>query len=111
MTSVEIGSVLGGKFRVIRRIGAGGMGSVYEVEHTLTKHRRALKLLSDEMAAIPTIVTPILREASAAGHLGNPQIAETFDAGVLEAGQPSIIMELLQGQTLAAYIAERESLG
>jgi serine/threonine-protein kinase len=111
MTSIEIGSVLGGKFRVIRRIGAGGMGSVFEVEHALTKHRRALKLLSDEMAAIPTIVTRFLREASAAGHIGNPHVVETFDAGVLEAGQPYIIMELLQGQTLADYIADRGSLG
>ena len=110
MTSIEIGSVLGGKFRVIRRIGAGGMGSVFEVEHTLTKHRRALKLLSDEMAAIPTIVTRFLREASAAGHIGNPHVVETFDAGVLDAGQPYIIMELLQGQTLADHIAERGSL-
>jgi serine/threonine-protein kinase len=111
MASIEIGSVLGGKFRVIRRIGAGGMGSVYEVEHTLTKHRRALKLLSDEMAAIPIIVTRFLREASAAGHIGNPHVVETFDAGVLEGGQPYIIMELLQGNTLADYIAERGSLG
>jgi serine/threonine-protein kinase len=111
MTSIEIGSVLGGKFRVIRRIGAGGMGSVFEVEHTLTKHRRALKLLSDEMAAIPSIVTRFLREASAAGHIGNPHVVETFDAGVLEGGQPYIVMELLQGRTLADYIADRGSLG
>jgi eukaryotic-like serine/threonine-protein kinase len=108
--SIDIGSVLGGKFRVIRRIGAGGMGSVYEVEHTLTKHRRALKLLSEEMAAIPTIVTRFLREASAAGHIGNPHVVETFDAGVLEGGEPYIIMELLEGQTLADYIADRGSL-
>ena len=108
--SVELGSVLGGKFKVIRRIGAGGMGSVYEVEHTLTKHRRALKLLSDEMAAMPSIVTRFLREASAAGHIGNPHVVETFDAGVLDAGQPYIIMELLEGQTLADYIGERGSL-
>jgi serine/threonine-protein kinase len=111
MTSIELGSVLGGKFRVIRRIGAGGMGSVYEVEHTLTRHRRALKLLNDEMAAIPMIVTRFLREASAAGHIGNPHVVETFDAGVLDAGQPYIVMELLQGRTLADYVAERGSLG
>jgi serine/threonine-protein kinase len=111
MASIDSDSVLGDKFRVIRRIGAGGMGSVYEVEHTLTKHRRALKLLSDEMAAIPTIVTRFLREASAAGRIGNPHVVETFDAGVLDGGQPYIIMELLQGQTLADYIADRRSLG
>ncbi|HTQ04217.1 MAG TPA: serine/threonine-protein kinase [Polyangiaceae bacterium] len=111
MASIDLGSVLGGKFKVIRRIGAGGMGSVYEVEHTITKHRRALKLLSEEMAAIPAIVTRFLREASAAGRIGNPHVVETFDAGVLESGEPYIIMELLEGQTLADYISERGSLG
>jgi serine/threonine-protein kinase len=109
-TSVEIGSVLGGKLKVIRRIGAGGMGSVFEVEHTLTKHRRALKLLSDELAIIPSIVTRFLREASAAGHIGNPHVVETFDAGVLDTGEPYIVMELLEGQTLADYIADRGTL-
>lgn len=111
MTSIDLGSVLGGKFEVIRRIGAGGMGSVYEVEHTLTKHRRALKLLSDEMAALPAIVTRFLREASAAGRIGNPHVVETFDAGVLEGGEPYIVMELLEGQTLAEYIGARGALG
>src|SRR6185369_14976138 len=99
--SIELGSVLGGKLKVIRRIGAGGMGSVYEVEHTLTKHRRALKLLSDELSIIPSIVTRFLREASAAGHIGNPHVVETFDAGVLDTGEPYIVMELLEGETLA----------
>jgi serine/threonine-protein kinase len=65
---IEVGTILGGKFRVIRQIGYGGMGSVYEVEHTLTRHRRALKLLHKEMADIPAIVTRFLREASAARH-------------------------------------------
>jgi serine/threonine-protein kinase len=73
---------------VIRQIGLGGMGAVYEVEHTLTKHRRALKLLHAEMAAIPAIVTRFLREASAAGHIGNPHVVETFDAGQLDDGEP-----------------------
>ena len=109
-TTVEIGSVLGGKLKVIRRIGAGGMGSVYEVEHTLTKHRRALKLLSDELSIIPSIVTRFLREASAAGHIGNPHVVETFDAGVLDTGEPYIVMELLEGQTLADYIEQRGAL-
>jgi serine/threonine-protein kinase len=111
MTSIDLGTVLGGKFKVIRRIGAGGMGSVYEVEHTITKHHRALKLLSEEMAALPAIVTRFLREASAAGRIGNPHVVETFDAGVLESGEPYIVMELLEGRTLADYIGERGSLG
>ena len=109
--SIELGSVLGGKFKVIRRIGAGGMGSVYEVEHTLTKHRRALKLLHRRIAAgARRIVTRFLREASAAGHIGNPHIVETFDAGQLpEAAQPYIVMELLQGHRSPTTSRQRGS--
>ncbi len=77
MTSIDLGSVLGGKFKVIRRIGAGGMGSVYEVEHTLTKHRRALKLLSEEMAAMPAIVTRFLRSRGGPSPITSPSAARS----------------------------------
>jgi eukaryotic-like serine/threonine-protein kinase len=99
------GTLLAGKFRVIRRLGEGGMGSVYEIEHELTKHRRALKMLHASMAAMPSIVERFLREASAAGRVGNPHIAETFDAGVLETGEPYLVMELLRGEPLSARVA------
>jgi eukaryotic-like serine/threonine-protein kinase len=99
------GTVLAGKFRVVSRLGEGGMGAVYEIEHELTKHRRALKLLHKSMAAMPSVVERFLREASAAGRVGNPHIVETFDAGVLETGEPYLVMELLRGQPLSARIA------
>ena len=108
---IEVGTILGGKFRVIRQIGYGGMGAVYEVEHTLTRHRRALKLLHSEMADIPAIVTRFLREASAAGHIGNPHVVETFDAGQLDSGEPYIVMELLEGKTLAELLEQSKVLG
>ena len=98
------GTLIAGKFRVIRRLGEGGMGSVYEIEHELTKHRRALKMLHAAMAAMPSIVERFLREASAAGRVGNPHIAETFDAGVLETGEPYLVMELLRGEPLSARV-------
>jgi eukaryotic-like serine/threonine-protein kinase len=98
------GTLLAGKFRVIRRLGEGGMGSVYEIEHELTKHRRALKMLHSALAAMPSIVERFLREASAAGRVGNPHIAETFDAGVLETGEPYLVMELLRGEPLSARV-------
>jgi serine/threonine-protein kinase len=99
------GTILAGKFRVVSRLGEGGMGAVYEIEHELTKHRRALKLLHKSMAAMPSVVERFLREASAAGRVGNPHIVETFDAGVLESGEPYLVMELLRGQPLSARIA------
>src|SRR5580704_12086472 len=88
----------------------GGMGSVYEVEHEFTKHRRALKLLHAEMLEHPIVVARFLREASAAGHIGNPHIVETFDAGTLESGAPYIVMELLAGETLADRLSREGRL-
>jgi len=99
------GTVLAGKFRVVSRLGEGGMGAVYEIEHELTKHRRALKLLHKSMAAMPSVVERFLREASAAGRVGNPHIVETFDAGVLDTGEPYLVMEILRGQPLSSRIA------
>jgi serine/threonine protein kinase len=99
------GSVVAGKLRVVRLLGEGGMGAVYEVEHELTKHRRALKVLHPRVAGSPTIVARFLREASAAARIGNPHIAETFDAGRLESGEPYLLMELLDGETLDGRVS------
>jgi len=104
------GTLLAGKFRVLRQIGAGGMGAVYEVEHELTRHRRALKLLHEEFSERPDVVARFLREASAAGRIGSPHIVETFDAGHLESGEPYIVMELLDGQPLSDLIEQRGQL-
>jgi hypothetical protein len=95
------GTVIAGKFRVLRLLGVGGMGVVYEIEHELTKHRRALKLLHSQFCAYPAAVARFLREASAAGRIGNAHIVETFDAGQLDSGEPYIVMEQLDGETLA----------
>ncbi len=108
--SFAVGSVVAGKLRIVRLLGAGGMGAVYEVEHEITRHRRALKLLHAQMADVPSVVERFLREASAAGRIGNPHIVETFDAGHLETGEPYIVMELLQGKTLADLLQEKGPL-
>jgi len=100
------GAVVAGKLRIVRQLGEGGMGAVFEVEHELTRHRRALKLLHAQMARVPSVVERFLREASAAGRIGNPHIVETFDAGRLETGEPYIVMELLRGKTLAELLEQ-----
>ncbi|HVW30828.1 MAG TPA: protein kinase [Polyangiaceae bacterium] len=104
-SALEPGTVLAGRFRVVRCMGVGGMGAVYEIEHELTKHRRALKLLHAVMAQNTAVVERFLREASAAGRVGNQHIVETFDAGTLESGEPYLVMEMLRGQTLSDRIA------
>jgi eukaryotic-like serine/threonine-protein kinase len=94
------GTLIAGKLRLIRTLGAGGMGIVYEVEHEITKHHRALKVLHAYAAEQPGVVERFLREASAAGRVGNAHVAETFDAGKLDSGEPYLLMELLDGETV-----------
>jgi len=101
------GAVLDDKFRVERRLGAGGMGAVYEVTHLLTKHRRALKLIHPQIAQQEVTVARFFREASAAGRIGNAHIVETFDAGWLTTGEPYLVMELLDGVPLTDRIAQQ----
>jgi len=104
---LPFGTLVAGKYSIVRPLGEGGMGAVYVVEHTITKHHRALKLLHPEMTAVRDVVDRFLREASAAGHIGSEHIVETFDAGTLENGAPYLVMELLKGETLAERIARR----
>jgi eukaryotic-like serine/threonine-protein kinase len=107
---LEPGTLLAGKLRIVRLLGAGGMGAVYEVEHLITKHRRALKLLHPQFVAYPHVIERFLREASAAGRIGNPHIIETFDAGQLESGEPYLVMELLEGQSLSDLMEKKGAL-
>ena len=97
-------AVVAGKLQIVRQLGEGGMGAVYEVEHIFTKHRRALKLLRPEFCQSSEAVARFLREASAAGRIDSPHIVETFDAGILDSGEPYLVMELLKGQPLQDLI-------
>jgi serine/threonine protein kinase len=109
--SLPEGTVVAGKLRIVRELGIGGMGTVYEVEHELTRHRRALKILHARAAQEPSAVTRFLREASAAARIGNAHIAETFDAGRLDTGEPYLVMELLEGETLDQRLQRVGAIG
>ncbi len=99
------GTLVGGKLRIVRTLGTGGMGAVYEVQHEITRHHRALKLLHASVRLEhPDLVRRFLREASVAGTLGDPHIVETYDAGDLDTGEPYLLMELLSGESLAARL-------
>ncbi len=102
------GTLLADKFRIQRLLGAGAMGAVYAIQHELTRHRRALKLLHADVRSVPDLVRRFLNEASAAGRAGSAHLVETFDAGTLPSGEPYVVMELLEGETLTGLL-ERES--
>ncbi|MCC7539732.1 MAG: serine/threonine protein kinase [Deltaproteobacteria bacterium] len=97
-----------GKLRVVRRLGRGGMGSVYEVEHTLTRHRRALKVVHPALAREPDLAARFVREVGVAARIASPHVVETYDAGTLDDGTPYALMELLEGETLASRLERVE---
>src|SRR5687768_14892049 len=99
-TDELVGQILLGKLEVIRRLGGGGMGVVYEVEHRLTGHRRALKVVHAKYADRPRFMKRLLREAKVAGTLETKHVVETFDAGRFEDGSAYVLMELLKGRSL-----------
>ncbi|MCC6523996.1 MAG: protein kinase [Polyangiaceae bacterium] len=100
-----------GRYEVVRAIGVGGMGVVYEVVDQVTERRRALKLMQPSMLGDAESQRRFRREATVAAAIDSEHVAEVLDAGVdEERGAPFIVMELLRGQELAELLTERGSL-
>ena len=101
---VEIGEVVEGRYKIVRAIAAGGMGTVFLAEHWLIKRRFALKILRGEYATDATMIRRFLNEALAAGTLGHPNIVEATDMGFTKSDTPYIVFEFLEGRSLATEI-------
>lgn len=103
---LEVGQIVDGKYRVIRVIGEGGMGVVYEGENTRIHRRVAIKVLHPEFMADAEAVKRFEREAQAAGHIGNDHILEVLDLGSLPSGESFMVMEYLDGEPLTNRIRQ-----
>jgi serine/threonine-protein kinase len=100
----EAGHVIDGKYRLVRLIGTGGMGAVYEGENLLIRRRVAIKILHAASTGNADAIRRFEREAQAAGEIGNDHILEVLDLGSLDNGDRYMVMEYLDGETLAARI-------
>jgi serine/threonine protein kinase len=90
-----------GNYRILSKISDGGMGAVYRAEHVLIGRPVAIKVLLPELTANREIVNRFFNEARATTAINHPGIVEVFDFGYLENGLAYIVMELLEGMTLA----------
>src|SRR6187551_3591178 len=97
---VRIGDVVEGRYRLLKVVGEGGMGTVFLAEHALIKRRVALKVLHRELAADADVIERFMNEARAAGTLGHPNIVESTDMGFTHEHVPYIVYEYLEGTLL-----------
>ncbi|MBL8975201.1 MAG: serine/threonine protein kinase, partial [Myxococcales bacterium] len=101
-----VGTELEGRYRILSRLGEGGMGTVYVAQHLGLGSRCAVKVLRSELGASATARERFLREARIASQLGerNPHIVKVMDLGCLPDGSGFYAMEWLQGEDLAATL-------
>ncbi len=107
---LSTGDILDGKYRIVRLIGEGGMGAVYEGENTRIHRRVAIKVLHAGVAEQAEAVARFEREAQAAGRIGSDHIVEVLDLGALPNGDRYLVMEFLEGDGLGTRIKSRTRL-
>lgn len=98
-----VGALVGERYRILQRIGAGGMGAVYRVEHTRIGRVAAMKLLHGELSRDERMVKRFKREARAVSRLHSPNTVSVFDYGESN-GLVYLVMELLHGRDLGAVL-------
>ncbi len=96
-----------GSYRVLSKLGEGGMGSVYVAEHLLLKRKVAVKVLLKELTSDASITRRFMNEARATSQIVHPGIVRIWDFGEHTDGTTYILMELLEGETLRERISKR----
>jgi serine/threonine protein kinase len=103
-------SIVDGKYSLLREIGAGGTGTVYEAENLGVGKKVALKLMNAEAFAQTDSQVRFMTEARAAARISHANVVDVHDLGVTREGVPFVVMELLRGETLEHMIDSRGPL-
>ena len=98
-----IGQLIGA-YKIVAKVGEGGMGTVYLGEHQRIARKAAIKVLLPELSANPQIVARFFNEARATSLIRHPGIVEVTDCEVLPSGSAYIVMEMLEGESLGGYL-------
>jgi serine/threonine-protein kinase len=102
--------LIAGKYRIERKLGAGGMGAVYAAKHEALGVRVAIKVVLPAIAKDGQVVARFLQEARAAARIEGEHIARVTDVGTLESGAPYMVMELLEGEDLGELVEKDGAL-
>ena len=105
-----VGATLSGRYLVKRKLGQGGMGAVYEVTHTEIGGRYAVKVLLEKYAQRDAIVKRLKQEAQLATSLDHEHIIRVTDFGNTEDGRTFVVMEYLEGESLAECLSRESKL-
>lgn len=106
----QVGDMIG-NYRLGERLGEGGMGTVYRVEHAVLGRQYALKVLRSKVVERETTAAQrFVREARAAARVRHPNIVDVFDFGHFPDGRPYFVMELCEGEALIDLVRERGAL-
>ena len=104
------GTVLEGAYRITRLLGEGGMGAVYEAVQLRLNKRVAIKIMSHEQTANAVTLARFHREAEITSQLGHPHLINVMDFGTSQAGEPYLVMEMLDGEDLDMRLRKVERL-
>jgi serine/threonine-protein kinase len=102
------GDLVGGRYRIVRELGRGAMGVVYEAEHEGLGRKCALKLLRPAQSSDEDAVRRFEREARILAKLDSPHLVEVLDVARTEHGVPYLVMELLEGESLESRLSRGE---
>ncbi|MBK8173287.1 MAG: serine/threonine protein kinase [Sandaracinaceae bacterium] len=105
-----VGIVLHERYKILRRIGEGGMGIVYEATHVVIEKKVALKVLRDDFSSRPEVVERFRQEAKSASRIGHEHIVDISDFGETPSGASYFVMEMLVGEDLADLLAREGTL-
>ena len=101
----RLDQTVGGKYRIVKFLAEGGMGSVYEAHHLVVKRRFAIKFLRSDLQRRRDVLARFKLEAEAAGALESENIAAALDFGIAADGAPYIVMEYLDGVDLGRLLS------